>query len=182
MGIGAGDLNIKAECRLLIQTCSIEDCNLHFADERSQTGNATNEIVSGFRFPNTNKWVWEYDMKTSGTSTVPCLSDSNDFLHRFGIGGNGTPNITLELTNIGQNAWDTSHGRFNYNTYYSFKIIRNGNNLEFYINNVLKASIDAETSLSSSSVPISTITEWELHWRNWGTGTTTIKNLKIKQL
>ena len=30
MGIGAGDLNIKAECNLLIQTCVIEDCLKYF--------------------------------------------------------------------------------------------------------------------------------------------------------
>lgn len=29
MGLGAGDLNIKAECRLLTQTCSIEDCLIY---------------------------------------------------------------------------------------------------------------------------------------------------------
>ena len=30
LGIGAGDLNIKAECNLLIQTCVIEDCLKYF--------------------------------------------------------------------------------------------------------------------------------------------------------
>ena len=29
MGEGVGDLNIKAECRLLIQTCNIEDCTYY---------------------------------------------------------------------------------------------------------------------------------------------------------
>ena len=179
---GYGDIYIKAECNLLTQTYTVEDCSLHFANEKSQTGNNTNEIISGFTFPNTDKWVWEYDMKSSGASTIPCLSDTSAFTHRLGLGANGTPKLTIEQSEIGQNAWDTNQGNFTYNTYYSFKIIRNGNNMEYYINGVLKSTIDAETPLGSTSVSISTIDEWELHWRNWGSGTTTIKNLKIKPL
>ena len=174
---------VKNMFRIYLQeTYELQDCSLCFANEKSQTGNNTNEIVSGFTFPNTDKWVWEYDMKSSKGSTVPCLSDHSDFERRLGLGANGTSKLTIEQSRIGQATWDTNQGNFSYNTYYSFKIIRNGNNMEYYINGVLKSTIDAETSIDVTRAPISTIDEWELHWRNWGTGTTTINNLKIKPL
>ena len=78
MGNGVGDLNIKAECNLLIQTCNIQDCWEHDTNTYNLAPNSALTQINGFTFANTGDWEAEWIVKYPQINNRVVLYPSND--------------------------------------------------------------------------------------------------------
>ena len=111
MGIGAGDLNIKAECRLLIQTCVIEDClkyfplidNTHQSAFTIPSGVTSQYSSNGWRISaNAYKQIKLTDKLTSECSVEFTISDYSTkttvgvIVYAY-TNGETTPNMAILL-------------------------------------------------------------------------------------
>lgn len=73
LGKGAGDLYIKAECRLLIQTCIIEDCYRYDPASSDKTSTYSSPIV----YRGSGSGAWNYNSTNGYYGTI---SGSNEVI------------------------------------------------------------------------------------------------------
>ena len=169
LGNGVGDLNIKAECRLLIQTCNIQDCWEYDPNTYNLAPNSALTQINGFTFENTGDWEVEWIMTLSaGKSRVVLYNPSNANVF-LGIGASESRNRIIYWYGN-----EEIYSRYSYNTDYTMKIVKNGSNFKIYSQGELLKTMVYSDLLNTTII--------NLGLRNWGSGTGTIRNVKVKPL
>ena len=194
MGNGVGDLNIKAECNLLIQTCRIEDywkIGLQSSDSWHNIKSPNTGSVSNGEFIGYNKildcdldwskdWSIEADYKQSAyrVGFIICdesMTTSYD-TERYAILLNmpSNPKAQVEYKNSSETLVYSAAGSttLNYNTYYPIKFVKEGTTISVYFNNVLLDSRTNVDQINTANIGV----------YSWDSKNGYLKNLKIKPL
>lgn len=175
---GRGDVVVKAvpdNRTLLTKTYSIEDCYKYYTTEQSKGYIIATPVFQDFDWDNTNNWQVEYDMKTTAVSTRLQIQNNRNAYSYFGIGSNGagTTRIFIGDGSSGEISGHT-YSSFSNNVYHSIKYVKNGNAISYYL--------DGSKLEDFTSNWLSNCSTMTLAWNNWGSGTTYVKNIKIKPL
>ena len=194
LGIGAGDIYIKAECRLLIQTYVIEDClkvgfkstDTFHAIASSNSMTVTDGVATGYNkltdytVPMSSDFEITIDYQCSRSEgglvfadlTNTNNSDKNTYQiltqgSTDGINFNGYTNTTRSF----HKTISSSSGLNQYNT---IKFVKQSGTVSAYFNGTL---------IGSNSVLNNGITDLCIGMYRWNTSNTqSMKNLKIKPL
>ena len=184
---GVGDVTITAEGMNLTKTLGIEDCIIANVNA-SYTGTSTSDTVYSLGYDeiaDLSSIDFEFSFKFHQTSygCDVCLGASSEFSvspiksnYRIFIGNSGTGNTrygyrTTSTNNVG----GPTSGEISLNTTHNMKIVKEGTRFNYYLNDRL---------LGSMPIP----SFWEnyhmfgVHTVQWNRGTTTISDLKIKQI
>ena len=184
---GVGDVTITAEGMALQGTCSIEDCILANVNA-SYTGTSTSDTVYSLGYDeiaDLSNVDFEFSFKFHQTSygCDVCLGASSEFSvspiksnYRIFIGNSGNGNTrcgyrSTSTSNIG----GTATAEVSTNTTHNMKIVKEGDFFKYYLNDKL---------LGSKTIP-AFWTDYHMfgvHTVQWNRGTTTISDLKIKQI
>lgn len=184
---GVGDVTITAEGMALQGTCSIEDCIIANVNA-SYTGTSTNDTVYSLGYDeiaDLSSIDFEFSFKFHQTSygCDVCLGASSEFTvspiksnYRIFIGNSGSGKTrygyrTTSTTNTG----GSTSGEVSLNTTHNMKIVKEGTHFNYYLNDRL---------LGSEIIP-NFWTDYHMfgvHTVQWNRGTTTISDLKIKQI
>ena len=184
---GVGDVTITAECMDLQETCSIEDCIIANVNA-SYTGTSTSDTVYSLGYDeiaDLSSIDFEFSFKFHQTSygCDVCLGASSEFSvspiksnYRIFIGNSGNGNTrcgyrSTSTSNIG----GTATAEVSTNTTHNMKIVKEGDFFKYYLNDKL---------LGSKTIP-AFWTDYHMfgvHTVQWNRGTTTISDLKIKQI
>ena len=184
---GVGDVTITAEGMALQGTCSIEDCILANVNA-SYTGTSTSDTVYSLGYDeiaDLSSIDFEFSFKFHQTSygCDVCLGASSEFSvspiksnYRIFIGNSGRGNTRYgyRTTSTSNNGGSTS-GEVSLNTTHNMKIVKEGTRFKYYLNDRL---------LGSEIIP-NFWTDYHMfgvHTVQWNRGTTTISDLKIKQI
>ena len=184
---GVGDVTITAESMALQGTCSIEDCILANVNA-SYTGTSTSDTVYSLGYDeiaDLSNVDFEFSFKFHQTryGCDVCLGASSEFSvspiksnYRIFIGNSGNGNTrcgyrSTSTSNIG----GSTSGEVSLNTTHNMKIVKKDTRFEYYLNDIL---------LSSRMVPDfwANYHMFGVHTVQWNRGTTTISDLKIKQI
>ena len=180
---GVGDVTITVECMALQETCSIEDCIIANVNA-SYTGTSTSDTVYSLGYDEIAdlssidfEMEWTFRQTKSGCDV--CLGASSEFSvtpiksnYRVLLGNSGAGAIRYGYRTTSTNASTT--GSISVNTDVSMRIVKNGTSFRYYVNNELLGT--------------KTVSFWTnyhmfgIHTVQWNTGTTTISDLKIKQI
>ena len=172
LGNGVGDLNIKAECNLLIQTYSIQDCWEYDTNTYNLAPNNALTQINGFTFANTGDWEAEWIVKYPQINNRVVLYPSDDSSVFLGVGVNySSGRNSMIVYGYGN---DKNVGAMTLNTEYTIKMVKEDNSIKVYANDNL---IDTRTNIS-----LLTTSNVNIGLRNWGSGTGTIRNIKVKPL
>lgn len=159
MGNGVGDLNIKAECRLLIQTFSIEDCDYYSTTVYSSTVDLNKTLL------NVTGCTVEFDLVFNGGGAyLDVGTDTNNYI---GVGsvGSGYYGFLLQHNNARETSqFDTGLGT---GTYHAVLTYDNGS---------ITSVINNKTKTYTFTQPIDKI----LKTNCWGGSQ--LKNIKVKKL
>ena len=184
---GVGDVTITAEGMALQGTCSIEDCILANVNA-SYTGTSTSDTVYSLGYDeiaDLSNVDFEFSFKFHQTryGCDVCLGASSEFSvspiksnYRIFIGNSGNGNTrcgyrSTSTSNIG----GTATAEVSTNTTHNMKIVKEGDFFKYYLNDKL---------LGSKTIP-AFWTDYHMfgvHTVQWNRGTTTISDLKIKQI
>ena len=184
---GVGDVIITVECMALQETCSIEDCILANVNA-SYTGTSTSDTVYSLGYDeiaDLSNVDFEFSFKFHQTSygCDVCLGASSEFSvsppksnYRIFIGNSGNGNTRYGYrTTSTVNAGGSTSGEVSLNTTHNMKIVKEGTLFKYYLNDRL---------LGSKTITVF----WDnyhmfgVHTVQWNRGTTTISDLKIKQI
>ena len=184
---GVGDVTITTECMNLTKTYSIEDCILANVNA-SYTGTSTNDTVYSLGYDeiaDLSNVDFEFSFKFHQTSDGwdVCLGASSEFSvspiksnYRIFIGnsGNGKTRYGYRTTST-VNAGGSTSGEVSLNTTHNMKIVKEGTHFKYYLNDIL---------LGSKIIPSfwANYHMFGVHTVQWNRGTTTISDLKIKQI
>ena len=183
---GVGDVTITAEGMALQETCNIEDCILANVNA-SYTGTSTSDTVYSLGYDeiaDLSNIDFEFSFKfhQTGYGCDVCLGASSEFSvspiksnYRIFIGNSGSGNTrcgyrTKSTTNDG----GSTSGEVSLNTTHNMKIVKEGTHFKYYLND----------KLLGSKIP-GFWTDYHMfgvHTVQWNRGTTTISDLKIKQI
>ena len=183
---GVGDVTITVECMNLTKTLSIEDCILANVNA-SYTGTSTSDTVYSLGYDeiaDLSSVDFEFSFKFHQTSygCDVCLGASSEFSvspiksnYRIFIGNSGSGNTrygyrTTSTINLG----DSTSGEVSLNTTHNMKIVKKGNIFKYYLNNRLIGSTILDFWANYHMFGVHTV--------QWNRGTTTISDLKIKQI
>ena len=184
---GVGDVTITAEGMALQETCSIEDCIIANVNA-SYTGTSSSDTVyslgydeiadlsnvdfeSSFKFHQTDYGCDVCLGASSEFSVSPIKSNYRIFI---GNSGSGKTRYGYRTTSTIKEEGSTS-GEVSLNTTHNMKIVKEGTHFKYYLNDKL---------LGSKTIPVF----WDnyhmfgVHTVQWNRGTTTISDLKIKQI
>ncbi len=184
---GVGDVTITVECMNLTKTLGIEDCIIANVNA-SYTGTSISDRVYSLGYDeiaDLSSVDFEFSFKFHQTSygCDVCLGASSEFSvspiksnYRIFIGNSGNGNTrygyrTTSTTNTG----GSTSGEVSLNTTHNMKIVKEGTHLNYYLNDRL---------LGSEIIP-NFWTDYHMfgvHTVQWNRGTTTISDLKIKQI
>ena len=180
---GVGDVTITAECMNLVQTYSLEDCIIANVNA-SYTGTSTNDTVYSLGYDeiaDLSSIDFEFSFKFHQTSygCDVCLGASSEFSvtpiksnYRVLLGNSGTGEIRYGYRTTSTFASTT--GSIGINTDVSMRIVKEGTTFKYYVNNEL---------LGTKTVGFWTNYHmFGVHTVQWNRGTTTISDLKIKQI
>lgn len=184
---GVGDVTITVEGMNLTKTLSIEDCIIANVNA-SYTGTSTSDTVYSLGYDeiaDLSSIDFEFSFKFHQTSygCDVCLGASSEFSvspiksnYRVFIGNSGRGNTRCgyRTTSTSNNGGSTS-GEVSLNTTHNMKIVKEGTHFKYYLNDRL---------LGSEIIP-NFWTEYHMfgvHTVQWNRGTTTISDLKIKQI
>ena len=184
---GVGDVTITVEGMALQETCSIEDCILANVNA-SYTGTSTSDTVYSLGYDeiaDLSNVDFEFSFKFHQTSygCDVCLGASSEFTvspiksnYRIFIGNSGNGNTRYGYrTQSTVNAGGSTSGEVSLNTTHNMKIVKEGTLFKYYLNDIL---------LGSKTITVF----WDnyhmfgVHTVQWNRGTTTISDLKIKQI
>ena len=184
---GVGDVTITAEGMALQGTCSIEDCILANVNA-SYTGTSTSDTVYSLGYDeiaDLSNVDFEFSFKfhQTGYGCDVCLGASSEFSvspiksnYRIFIGNSGKGNTRWGYrTTSTTNEVGSTIGEVSLNTTHNMKIVKKDNRFDYYLNDRL---------LSSRIVPSFWVNYhmFGVHTVQWNRGTTTISDLKIKQI
>ena len=184
---GVGDVTITAEGMNLTKTLGIEDCIIANVNA-SYTGTSTSDTVYSLGYDeiaDLSSIDFEFSFKFHQTSygCDVCLGASSEFSvspiksnYRIFIGNSGRGNTRYGYrTTSTINAGGSTSGEVSLNTTHNMKIVKKGTNFKYYLNDRLLGS--------------KTITGFwfdyhmfGVHTVQWNRRTTTISDLKIKQI
>lgn len=183
---GVGDVTITAEGMNLTKTLSIEDCIIANVNA-SYTGTSTSDTVYSLGYDeiaDLSNIDFEFSFKFNQTKygCDVCLGASSEFSapsksnYRIFIGnsGNGNTRHGYRTTSTSNTGGSTS-GEVSLNTTHNMKIVKEGTHFNYYLNDRL---------LGSKIIPgfWSNYHMFGVHTVQWNSGTTTISDLKIKQI
>ena len=184
---GVGDVTITAEGMNLTKTLGIEDCIIANVNA-SYTGTSTSDTVYSLGYDeiadlSSIDFEFSFKFHQTGYGCDVCLGASSEFSvspiksnYRIFIGnsGNGNTRCGYRTTSTTNEGGSTS-GEVSLNTTHNMKIVKKDTRFEYYLNDRL---------LSSRIVP-NFWTDYHMfgvHTVQWNRGTTTISDLKIKQI
>ena len=162
--------NVKNMFRSLLQkTFVVEDYIKYDTNSYNLSPNSAIVQIANAEFVNTGNWQveWEQNLPSGNCRCILYPYDNvSEFL------GIGTP--TNNLTRVWETNNHNDYGSYPFNTDYHITFKKQGNTISIFANdNKLKDSTHSAI-LSASKLKIGV--------RNWGSGTGTIKNIKIKAL
>ena len=180
---GGGDVTITAEGMNLTKTLSIEDCIIANVNA-SYTGTSTSDTVYSLGYDEIAdlssidfEMEWTFRQTKSGCDV--CLGASSEFSvtpiksnYRVLLGNSGSGVIRYGYRTTSTNA--STKGSISVNTDVSMRIVKSGTSFRYYVNNELLGT--------------KTVSFWTnyhmfgIHTVQWNRGTTTISDLKIKQI
>lgn len=179
---GVGDVTITAECMNLQETYTLEDCNYY-----SETGTTLlqNDSTDSdypcdipYHHEGTGKYMVEFDFTMrSGfrfyyaSTEVTAKGDPIDYGYGFSRNSYGEFVISTRTTTTSNSSYTT--GLTNGETR-RIKMIIDGTTVSFYDNGNL---IRTQTNNWLTTHPPAYFS-----WATWGTGTVTVKNIKVKQM
>ena len=172
-----GDVYIKAECNLLMQTYSLQDCLISdsmTSDSGHYTGSPTNKSYSnnGMTINNSNWTAWKYNESLSqGTSIefdIISLSGSEWNMYMPFYDSNNTEVGAFNAVSSKVNFLSTTENVTS--AVGSWRLEIKDGSLKAYLNNVLALTTAFTTS------------PFSIGWLTGGSRSFTIKNLKIKPL
>ena len=184
---GVGDVAITAEGMNLTKTLGIEDCIIANVNA-SYTGTSTSDTVYSLGYDeiadlSSIDFEFSFKFHQTGYGCDVCLGASSEFSvspiksnYRIFIGNTGNGNTrygyrTTSTTNVG----GSTSGEVSLNTTHNMKIVKEGTHFNYYFNDKL---------LGSEILP-NFWTDYHMfgvHTVQWNRGTTTISDLKIKQI
>ena len=180
---GVGDVIITAECMNLIETYSLEDCIIANVNA-SYTGTSTNDTVYSLGYDeiadlSSIDFEMEWTFRQTALGCDVCLGASSEFSvtpiksnYRVLLGNSGVGAIRYGYRTTSTNA--SIIGSLGINTDVSMRIVKEGTTFKYYVNNELLGT--------------KTVNFWTnyhmfgVHTVQWNRGTTTISDLKIKQI
>ena len=184
---GVGDVTITAEGMALQGTCSIEDCILANVNA-SYTGTSTSDTVYSLGYDeiaDLSNVDFEFSFKFHQTSygCDVCLGASSEFSvspiksnYRIFIGNSGNGNTRYGYrTSTTVNAGGSTSGEVSLNTTHNMKIMKEGTLFKYYLNDRLLGSKTITGFWADYHM-------FGVHTVQWNRGTTTISDLKIKQI
>lgn len=184
---GVGDVIITAEGMALQETCSIEDCILANGNA-SYTGTSTSDTVYSLGYDeiaDLSNVDFEFSFKFHQTSygCDVCLGASSEFSvspiksnYRIFIGNSGNGNTRYGYRTISTiNEGGSASGEVGLNTTYNMKIVKEGTLFKYYLNDRLLGSKTIGVFWADYHM-------FGVHTVQWNRGTTTISDLKIKQI
>lgn len=179
---GVGDVTITAKCMNLVQIYAVEDCIFYHPDEVSITSNTSSDVIekrlTDYIFTDLPvNFELSYDYKTTrcggriqlGSNANTSSSIAN---YQIGMGTTGSCKRTSMARATSTDA--TESGTISTNTYYNCRMVKNGNSIQYYWDDVLHT--------------IKTVSWFENHhdyvfvYGIWAVATMTGKNFKIKPL
>ena len=184
---GVGDVTITAEGMNLTKTLGIEDCIIANVNA-SYTGTSTSDKVYSLGYDeiadlSSIDFEFSFKFHQTGYGCDVCLGASSEFSvspiksnYRIFIGNSGSGNTRYgyRITDTINSGGSTS-GEVSLNTTHNMKIVKEGTLFKYYLNDRLLGS--------------KTITGFwfdyhmfGVHTVQWNRGTTTISDLKIKQI
>ena len=184
---GVGDVTITAEGMNLNKTLSIEDCILANVNA-SYTGTSTSDTVYSLGYDeiaDLSNINFEFSFKFHQTNygCDVCLGASSEFTvsppksnYRIFIGnsGNGKTRYGYRTTST-INAGGSTSGEVSLNTTHNMKIVKEGTLFKYYLNDRLLGSKTITGFWTNYHM-------FGVHTVQWNRGTTTISDLKIKQI
>ena len=184
---GVGDVTITAEGMALQETCSIEDCILANVNA-SYTGTSTSDTVYSLGYDeiaDLSNVDFEFSFKFHQTNygCDVCLGASSEFSvspiksnYRIFIGNSGNGNTRWGYrTTSTTNEVGSTIGEVSLNTTHNMKIVKKDNRFDYYLNDRLLSSRIASNFWADYHM-------FGVHTVQWNRGTTTISDLKIKQI
>ena len=184
---GVGDVTITAEGMNLTKTLSIEDCILANVNA-SYAGTSLSDKVYSLGYDeiaDLSSIDFEFSFKFHQTryGCDVCLGASSEFSvspiksnYRIFIGNSGKGNTRYGYRTMStDNEGGSTSGEVSLNTTHNMKIVKKDTRFEYYLNDIL---------LSSRMVPDfwANYHMFGVHTVQWNRGTTTISDLKIKQI
>ena len=184
---GVGDVTITAECMNLTKTLSIEDCIIANVNA-SYTGTSTSDTVYSLGYDeiaDLSNIDFEFSFKfhQTGYGCDVCLGASSEFSvspiksnYRAFIGNSGNGNTRYGYrTTSTINEGGIATAEVSANTTHNMKIVKEGTLFKYYFNDRL---------LGSKTIPgfWANYHMFGVHTVQWNRGTTTISDLKIKQI
>lgn len=184
---GVGDVTITVEGMNLTKTLSIEDCIIANVNA-SYTGTSTSDTVYSLGYDeiaDLSSVDFEFSFKFHQTSygCDVCLGASSEFTvsppksnYRIFIGnsGNGKTRYGYRTTTT-VNAGGSTSGEVSLNTTHNMKIVKEGTLFKYYLNDRLLGSKTITGFWADYHM-------FGVHTVQWNRGTTTISDLKIKQI
>lgn len=156
-------------CILVTKTYELEDCWDYDTTTYNLAPNSGITQIDSFTFTNTGNWEVEWIMKLpAGKSRVVLYNPSNANVY-LGIGASENGNRIIYWF-----GHEDSFSSYSYNTDYTMKIEKDGSNFKIYSQGSLLKTMAYSDLLNTSTI--------NLGLRNWGSGTGTIRNVKIKPL
>ena len=184
---GVGDVTITVEGMALQETCSIEDCILANVNA-SYTGTSTSDTVYSLGYDeiaDLSNVDFEFSFKFHQTSygCDVCLGASSEFTvspiksnYRIFIGNSGNGNTRYgyrRLSTVSEGG--STSGEVSLNTTHNMKIVKEGTLFKYYLNDRLLGSKTITSFWADYHM-------FGVHTVQWNRGTTTISDLKIKQI
>ena len=179
---GVGDVTITAECINLQETYTLEDCNYYSETGTTLIQNDSTDTSYPSDIPyhheGTKKYMVEFDftMKTSfrfyyTNTEVTSKGDQQDYGYGFSRNASGEFVISTRTTTTSNSTYTTGLANGEERR---IKMVIDGTTVSFYDNGNL---IRTQTNDWLTTNPPAYFS-----WATWGTGTVTVKNIKIKPL
>ena len=184
---GVGDVTITVEGMALQETCSIEDCIIANVNA-SYTGTSTSDTVYSLGYDeiaDLSNVDFEFSFKFHQTNygCDVCLGASSEFTvsppksnYRIFIGNSGDGKTRYGYrTQSTVNEGGSTSGEVSLNTTHNMKIVKEGTLFKYYLNDRLLGSKIMTVFWDNYHM-------FGVHTVQWNRGTTTISDLKIKQI
>ena len=184
---GVGDVTITVEGMNLTKTLGIEDCIIANVNA-SYTGTSTSDTVYSLGYDeiadlSSIDFEFSFKFHQTGYGCDVCLGASSEFSvspiksnYRVFIGNSGNGNTRYGYrTTSTNNTGGTATAEVSANTTHNMKIVKEGTLFKYYLNDRL---------LGSKTIPSfwANYHMFGVHTVQWNRGTTTISDLKIKQI
>ena len=181
MGKGVGDLSIKASCRLLVKTYSIEDCERYISSiTLSQSSQSTIKVQNVGEYEdhdlyfcatvnsNNSTWNWGIGVSDNINNYESSTNMSKVILNAFTSTKGLYTNYNGVITDYRDN------GRLNANTDYLFEMYISSNSITGVITQISNNNKLYERTISATILPY-------LQLNIWGDIRVNFSNVKLKK-